>query len=251
MHDGSNPLLRFVHARGPEPALSLDELTLSFAALDELTRASVQAPSIAGLAVFRTGDPGASLYRAHESLRGPNNPLRVESAPGAGSRFTLWLPRAEAEGRITPTPSDLAPDPLRGDETLLLVEDQDAVRASIRAILARYGYRVHEARDAASALTLAQEHPDIALVITDVVMPRMGGRELVERLTALRPDLAVIFMSGYAEDFALGEGAAGAAVTYLQKPFAPELLLERIRELLAARPASRPAGDGAPPGEPV
>ena len=102
-----------------------------------------------------------------------------------------------------------------------------------------YGYRVHEAKDAATALALAQEHPDIALVISDVVMPRMGGRELVERLMALRPDLAVIFMSGYAEDFALGEAAEGPAVTLLQKPFAPELLLERIRDLLTDR-ASRP-----------
>jgi signal transduction histidine kinase/CheY-like chemotaxis protein len=199
--------------------------------MDEATLARVFEP------FFTTKERGTGLglSTVYGIVKQSGGHVAVTSELGRGTRFTLWFPAAEGEARVTPTPHERAADPLRGDEELLLVEDQPSVRASIRAILVRYGYRVHEASDAASALKLAEAHPGIALVITDVVMPRMGGRELVERLLTRRPSLAVIFMSGYAEDFALGEGASAAAVSCLQKPFPPELLLQRIRDLLSAR----------------
>ena len=174
------------------------------------------------------------LFRstAYGIARQSGGHLAVVSAPGQGTRFTVWLPRVESPPRAPSRAEDPGTDPLRGEEALLLVEDQDGVRASLRAILTRFGYRVHDAPDAATALAFAADHPEVARVITDVVMPRMGGRALVERLRATRPELPVILMSGYAEDFPMTE-LEGRGTVCLQKPFAPEVLLRRIRELLA------------------
>lgn len=178
---------------------------------------------------------GLGLSTVYGIVQQSGGHVEATSEPGTGSRFTVWLPRVAVKGAGAPSLAPGAVEDLDGDETILLVEDQEAVRASIRAILAHFGYRVIEAPDGEAALARAAEHGDIALLITDVVMPRMGGRELAERLLTLRPDLAVIFMSGYAEDFRQGAIGDDRATVCLQKPFAPDLLLQRIRELLQRR----------------
>ena len=199
--------------------------------MDEATRARVFEP-------FFTTKPhgsGLGLLTVYGVARQCGGRVTVESAPGQGSRFVLWLPQASAP---TPTPVPTRPPPeaaLRGDERLLLVEDQDAVRNSLRAILARFGYTVLEARDGRAALELSRAHPPVDLVITDVVMPHMGGRELAEHLTAARPTLPVIFMSGYAEDLP-ADARDGPRRAFLQKPFAPDALLRTMRDLLANLP---------------
>jgi CheY-like chemotaxis protein len=120
-----------------------------------------------------------------------------------------------------------------GTETLLLVEDEAAVRASVRRLLEWHGYRVLEARTGADALRIYDAYEgEIDLVLTDILMPEMGGYELVELLRARRPDLRVVFMSGYAERALTTNGAIPSGTGYLEKPFTVETLMRRIREVL-------------------
>jgi CheY-like chemotaxis protein len=120
------------------------------------------------------------------------------------------------------------------DATVLLVEDERVVRDLARRTLARAGYRVLEASDGEEALEVSRRHPGpIDLVVSDVVMPRMGGRALVARLLAERPGLRVLFMSGYPNDAGDLREVTGAAGNFLQKPFAPSQLLARASGLLS------------------
>jgi CheY-like chemotaxis protein len=123
--------------------------------------------------------------------------------------------------------------PQVGTETLLLVEDESAVLSSVRRLLEWHGYTVLEARNGAEALKVYEAHEEnIDLVLTDVVMPEMGGHELVELLRARRPDLRVLFMSGYAERAFTSIGSIPAGTGYLEKPFTVETLMRRLREVL-------------------
>ena len=120
-----------------------------------------------------------------------------------------------------------------GREPILLVEDEDEVRALARELLERQGYRVLEASDGLQALDRYETGGDqIDLILSDVVMPRMSGRELVDRVRALRPDMRVLYMSGYTEDAILRHGVRDASTVLLGKPFAPADLLAKVREVL-------------------
>jgi CheY-like chemotaxis protein len=121
----------------------------------------------------------------------------------------------------------------RGSETLLLVEDEDGVRALSRHVLQGCGYTVLEARDGFEAVRVAGQHQGrIDLLLTDVVMPRMGGREAAERLAGLHPGVKVLFLSGYTDDAVVRHGILEAEVAFLQKPFSPAALARRVREVL-------------------
>lgn len=149
---------------------------------------------------------------------------------GKGSTFKVYLPRVGEVAKPAPAPPE--PAWLRGDETILLVEDDDAVRAVAVAILGRNGYRVLETRDGREALAAFERHGDeVALVLTDVVMPGIGGRELAERLTTQRPGLKVLFMSGYTDDTILQHHVAFDG-GLLHKPLSPEPVLRRVRAVL-------------------
>ncbi len=160
----------------------------------------------------------------------------VRSAPGAGSAFTICLPAhaAESEPVTGPPPAH----PVHGGaETVLLVEDDLLVRQLTHEILRRHGYRVVEAADGLEALTLIHGHPDrIDLLLTDVVMPRMSGHELVERARPVRPDMRVLYVSGYSEEAIARQGQLTEGVDLLAKPFTPGLLTSKIRELLDRTP---------------
>jgi PAS domain S-box-containing protein len=159
--------------------------------------------------------------------------LSVDSEPGKGSTFRIYLPESLAEE--SPAAAPTAPATLRGSETILLVEDQEEVRHVAQEILRRYGYDVLTAADADDAIRLcAQPEPHIALLLTDVVMPRMSGPELAQRLVSLRPDMKVIFMSGYTEQAIVRHGVLAAADAYLAKPLVPAVLARRVREILDA-----------------
>jgi two-component system, cell cycle sensor histidine kinase and response regulator CckA len=155
----------------------------------------------------------------------------VATAPARGSKFTLYLPSSNAQ------PAAHAPaqtGATGGRETILLVEDQDALRTTLRDVLTDYGYVVHTAPDGATALALLEAHVDeISILITDVVMPKMGGRDLANAVLARRPGLPVLFVSGYAPDEQLRRSAEDRTVAFLQKPFLPEQLARAVRELLA------------------
>jgi CheY-like chemotaxis protein len=136
----------------------------------------------------------------------------------------------EPTASLSPVKSALLP---RGQETILLVEDEDGVRALTRYILQNGGYTVLEARDGAEALRLASTHAGrIHLLLSDVVMPRLSGRELAEHLRHSLPTLKVLFLSGYTDDEVMRHGILQAEVHFLQKPFSPAALAQKVREVL-------------------
>jgi PAS domain S-box-containing protein len=162
--------------------------------------------------------------------------VSVASAPGQGATFFVSLPRIGALATSPDAMDDARAVAGGGSETILLVEDAEDVRDLTREILTVHGYRVLEARHPGEALLIGERRTEpIHLLLTDVVMPEMNGRELAERLTALRPDLRVLFMSGYTDDAILRQGIRQSEVALLPKPVAPAELVQRIRDLLDVR----------------
>jgi PAS domain S-box-containing protein len=159
------------------------------------------------------------------------------SEVGKGTVFKVYLPRVDAA--IDRTRPSLAAPMLHGSETILLVEDNDEVRAVARGALLRYGYKVIEARNAGEALLHAAE-PSVAIdmLLTDVVMPQMSGPELAKRLAPGRPGMKVLCMSGYTDDSIVRHGVLSAEIAFLQKPITPEALMTKVRDVLdAGKPA--------------
>jgi signal transduction histidine kinase/ActR/RegA family two-component response regulator len=159
--------------------------------------------------------------------------VEVESRPGSGTRFRVCFPAAAEPVRPAAQPATVAPLP-GGTETVLLAEDEPAVREVTRALLARLGYRVLVARDGADALALAAGHAGpIHLLLSDVVMPGLNGRELAGRLQAARPGLAVVYMSGYTQEVVSQAGVLEEGLILVQKPFQPGPLAAALRRALA------------------
>jgi CheY-like chemotaxis protein len=158
----------------------------------------------------------------------------VYSEPGQGTVFKVYLPPAETAVAVARADGSSTVDTRRrrGWETVLLVEDEDAVRALAREVLRRHGYIVLEAKHGVEALRLAERHPDeIHLMITDLVMPHMSGGELAKRLSGERPKMKVLFMSGYTEQTILHRDLT-ASGSFMQKPFTPETLARKVRNVL-------------------
>jgi PAS domain S-box-containing protein len=157
----------------------------------------------------------------------------VYSEPGHGTTFKVYLPRtddapgARAPSRGVPRGSS------RGDETILLVEDEDQVRTLAREILSRCGYQVIHARNAGEAVLLAERHAGpIHLLLTDVIMPQVGGAELARRLSTQRPEMKVLYMSGYTDNTIVHHGILDPGIAFLQKPITPEALTQKVRSTL-------------------
>ena len=161
--------------------------------------------------------------------------IEVESAPGAGTRFDVYLPRVEGPPSGVPAAAEARLP--RGTETVLLVEDERSVRAVTLRILRAQGYQVLEAGDGVEALALAERHPGpIHLLVADVVMPRMGGIELAHSLRALRPETRVLHVSGHVDRAFFDGPVSAAGAVFLQKPFLPQTLARKVREVLDADP---------------
>ena len=161
--------------------------------------------------------------------------IRVESELGRGSVFRIYLPRTDAE--LGPRPArPPPPTKLQGTETILLVEDDDQLRAAFQEVLAQSGYHVLGAQNAGEAFLIGLERTaPIHLLVTDVVMPRMDGDQLAERLSSARPEMKVLYVSGYPRTARMAPGAP-----YIQKPLTPEALLRGVRQALdGATPAAR------------
>ncbi|HEY6224072.1 MAG TPA: PAS domain S-box protein, partial [Gemmatimonadales bacterium] len=159
----------------------------------------------------------------------------VYSEPGAGTTFKIHLPRVEEGEAMQRRPA--RPPPARGSEIVLLAEDAAPVRAVARQILERNGYTVLEAPNGKAAIDIAaQRQGPIHLLLTDVVMPELSGRQLADQITAQRPELKVLFMSGYTDDAVVRHGVLEAGIAYLQKPFTPDGLARKVREVLDSSP---------------
>lgn len=156
----------------------------------------------------------------------------VSSEEGQGTTFKIYLPRVEAKQPVTIRPKDKAEMPT-GSETILLVEDNEAVRNVAGHILQEQGYQLLEAVDVQAAIQLVAQFPDpIHLLLTDVVMPGMSGQALAEQLTHTRPTLKILFMSGYTDEAIVQHGVLEEGVAFLQKPFTPLALAHKVREIL-------------------
>jgi len=158
--------------------------------------------------------------------------IDVTSRVGQGTRFDIFFPRIAA----APYPAEQASEmgqPRRGTETVLLAEDDSSVRTLVRDELRKLGYCIIEAKNGMEASLLAtQQIRSVDLLLTDIVMPGMGGRELAQHLTALKPDLRVLFMSGYTDDVGILTGLKEGTTKFLQKPFTPASLAQTVRRLL-------------------
>jgi two-component system, cell cycle sensor histidine kinase and response regulator CckA len=175
---------------------------------------------------------GLGLATVYGIVNQSNAHIWLYSEPGLGTTFKLYFPRVSAPV----APASAAPEvtSLRGQETVLLVEDDPAVRPLVAMTLRSYGYTVIEAATPAEALAAAHDGERIDLLLTDIVMPEMNGRELAEQLVELRRGLKVVFTSGYPADSTIRVGIAADTAAYIEKPFLPDELARKLRELLDA-----------------
>jgi two-component system, cell cycle sensor histidine kinase and response regulator CckA len=200
------------------------------AGMDEATRARVFEP------FFTTKEPGKGtglgLATVYGIVKQSGGSVELDSAPGRGTTFQIYLPRVEEAVPARKSPSGEFKAP-RGTETLLLVDDDAAVRSLCRLALQTFGYQVLDAADGAAALLLSEAYQArIHLLVTDVVMPGMNGRELANRLTKLRPGLKVLYVSGYTDDAVVRNGVAAGGVAFLAKPITPGMLARKVRQVL-------------------
>jgi two-component system cell cycle sensor histidine kinase/response regulator CckA len=176
---------------------------------------------------------GLGLATVFGIVRQSEGTICVDSEPGKGTTFKIYFPAASGDvvPRTSANPSDH--HSVRGSETILVVEDEERVRVLACTILRKYGYHVLEAQNGGEALLLCEQHAGtIHLLLTDVVMPLMSGKQVAERLLTVRPTLKVLYMTGYTNDAVVRHGILDSTISFVQKPITPETLARKVRETL-------------------
>jgi CheY-like chemotaxis protein len=174
---------------------------------------------------------GLGLATVHGIVTQSGGSIFVYSEPGRGTTFKVYLPAVDEEAPAAPS----APEEelARGSETVLVVEDEGALGEILTECLTSNGYQVLQAQHGLAAMEVAERHPGpIHLLLTDVVMPGMGGPEVARQLTARRPDMKVLYMSGYTDDAVVVHGVRTVDMPFLEKPFTAEGLARKVREVL-------------------
>jgi len=199
--------------------------------MDSETRSHIFEP------FFTTKEPGKGtglgLSTVYGIIKQSGGSIDVESELGQGSTFTVYLPLAEEEPIPAPSPLKNRHFRTDGSETVLLAEDQFSIRKVIRELLESKGYTVLEASDGHHAIKIAERYPGrIDALVTDVVMPQLRGTEIANVVSKLHPRVVVVFMSGYSEEMLVEKGLLSPNETLIQKPFDPEALAIKVRELL-------------------
>jgi signal transduction histidine kinase len=186
---------------------------------------------------FTTKEPGKGtglgLATCYGIVKQSGGDIRVYSEPDHGTTFKIYFPRIDHSAAAETSPVENTP-PCRGTETLLLIEDEISVRKLTATILRSCGYVVHEASDGLEGWQLisSDQSPKFDLIISDVIMPRMGGRELVENIRLKLPEMKILFISGYTDDALADRGALGPGIAFQEKPFSPKQLARRVRAVL-------------------
>ncbi|MCD4784564.1 MAG: PAS domain S-box protein [Candidatus Eremiobacteraeota bacterium] len=177
---------------------------------------------------------GLGLSTVYGIIKQSGGYIRVYSEPGRGTSFKIYMTRVEKPTEPTQEETPYEDLPC-GFETILLVEDEDMVRKLIHSILQMCGYNVLVARNGGEAILICEQHKDpIQLMLTDIVMPIIDGPDLAKRLEGLRPDMKVIYMSGYTDNVIILQGILGSDLPFLQKPITPESLTNKVREVLGS-----------------
>jgi len=174
---------------------------------------------------------GLGLSTVYGIVKQSGGYVMVQSEKGCGTTFNIYLPHVEAAADLNAVPAARAAE--GGSETVLLVEDEESVRQLVRETLQARGYRVVEAENGQAGLAAAVQHKGVIdLVITDVVMPGMGGHELAREVVKIRPTTKVLYLSGYTEDTIVSDGTIESGTAFLQKPFTLQNLSRKVREVL-------------------